>query len=76
MEWKRSKLLFYNAFIEKSFILLKSLLFQLPLFDELNIVKTSKTFRGYARTYSFEIIDSKHPLVQLTISKPSIKRFV
>ena len=43
---------------------------ELPFYDELNIVKASKTFKGYARSYSTEkIIESN----QLTISKPSMK---
>ena len=49
------------------------MLHELPFFDELNIVKTSKAFKRYARSYSVEIIDSKDPSVQLTISKPSIE---
>ena len=35
-------------------------------------MKTSKAFKGYARSYSIEIIDSKDPSVQLKNSKPSI----
>ena len=46
---------------------------ELQFYDELNIVKTSKAFKGCARSYSVEIIDSKDPLVQLAFSKPSIK---
>ena len=43
---------------------------ELPFYDELNIVKASKTFKEYARSYSTEkIIESN----QLTISKPSMK---
>ena len=43
---------------------------ELPFYYELNIVKASKTFKGYARSYSTEkIIESN----QLTISKPSMK---
>ena len=49
------------------------MLHELPFYDELNVVKTSKAFKGHARSYSIEIIDSKDPSVQLTISKPSIK---
>ena len=33
----------------------------LPFDNELSIVKTSKAFKGYARSYSIEIIDSKNP---------------
>ena len=67
---------FYNALIEKPYI--KRLnnidtLHELPFYNELNSVKTSKAFEGYARSYSTEILDSKDPSVQLTISKPSIK---
>ena len=43
---------------------------ELPFYDELNIVQTSKAFKGYARSYSFEVIDSKD---QSVISRPSIK---
>ena len=45
----------------------------LPFYDELNIVKTSKAFKGYAHSYSVEVINSKNPSVQLMISRPSIK---
>ena len=39
------------------------MLHELPLYNELNIAKTSKTFKRYARSYSIEIIDSKDPSV-------------
>ena len=45
----------------------------LPPYGEVKIVKTSKAFKGYARSYSIEVIDSKYPLVQLTVSRSSIK---
>ena len=70
------ELQFYNALIEKPEIKdinNKNLLRELPFYDELIILKTSKTSSGYARNYSIEIIDSKCPLVQLIISKPSIE---
>ena len=35
--------------------------------------KKSKTFKGYARSYRIEIIDSKDPLVQLEATKSNIK---
>ena len=47
---------------------------KLPFYDELNIVKMTKAFIDYARSYTFEDIDSKDPPVQLTVSRPSIKR--
>ena len=50
---------FYNASIEKPYIkrlnnidLLRKLLF----YNESNILKTLKAFRGYARSYRIEII--------------------
>ena len=46
---------------------------ELLFYDDLNIVKVSKAFKGYARSYSVDVIDSKDPSVQLTISKPNIK---
>ena len=67
---------FYNTFIEKPCIKrLKNtdLLYELPIYDEINIAKTSKAFRGYARSYKIEIIYSKESLLQLEASKSCIK---
>ena len=66
---------FYNASIEKPYIKglnAIELLRELPFYG-FSIVKTSKVFRGYARSHSIEIIDPKDLSVQLTISKPSIE---
>ena len=67
---------FYNTFIEtpeiKKFSNIK-LLQELPFYDELNIVKNSNSFSGYARSYKVHIVDKKDPLVQLEVSKSSIK---
>ena len=49
------------------------MLCEVPFYGELNFTKTSKAFKGYARSYSIEIIDAKHSSVQLTISKLTIK---
>ena len=49
------------------------MLHKLLFYDELSIVKTSRAFKGYARSYCIEIIDSEDPPVQFTISKPSIE---
>ena len=46
---------------------------ELSFYNELNIVKTAKTFKRYSRSYSIEIIDSEDPSFQLTVSKTSIK---
>ena len=69
------ELSFHNTFTEKPHIKsLKNinLLHEIPFYDELNLVKISKAFRGYARTYKIEIINSKNHLVQLEASKSSI----
>ena len=49
------------------------LLQELPLYDELSIAKNLNAFSGYARGYKVEIVDKKDPLVQLEVSKLSIK---
>ena len=67
---------FYNNFIEKPEIKKSSnmkLLQELPLYDELSIVKISDAFSGYARSYKIEIVDKKDHLIQLEASKSSIK---
>ena len=48
------------------------LLRELPFHNESSIVKTSKGFRGYEKSYKIEIIGSKAS-VQLTASIQSIK---
>ena len=72
------KPLFYNASIEKPYIKRLNninLLQELPFYDELNIIKTSKAFKDYVKSYSIEIINSKGPSIQFKISKSSIKDF-
>ena len=46
---------------------------ELPFYNELNISKTSAAFKGYARSYSIEIIYSKDPPVQLISSKSNFE---
>ena len=67
---------FCNVLIEKLKIKHLSnieLLHELPFYDELSVVKITKAFKRYARSYKVEIIDSKDPLVQLEASKSSIE---
>ena len=80
MKWNAKKLFqilpFYNSFIEKPEIKKLSntkLLQELPFYDELNVVKSSNAFSGYARSYKVEIVDNKDSLVQLQASKSSIE---
>ena len=66
------ELSFYNTSIEKPCIKLLNkvdLQLEIPFYNELNTVKTSKAFKRYARSNT-EIIDLKDPSVQLTASKP------
>ena len=67
---------FYNTFTERPEMKKLSnikLLQELPFYDELNIVKNSNAFSGYARSYKVDIVDKKDPLVQLEVSKSSIE---
>ena len=69
-------LLFHNVLIEKLKINDLSnidLLHELPFYDKLSVVKISKGFREYARSYKVEIIEPKDPLVQLEANKSIIK---
>ena len=53
---------FYNKHIEKPKIKrLKNidLLSELPFYEELNVIKTNHTFRGYEMRYKVEIIEKK-----------------
>ena len=57
---------FHNVLIEKLCIKHLNNIYvvrQLPFYDELIIGKMLKAFRGYARNYGFEFIDSNYPSV-------------
>ena len=45
------------------------LLSELPLFEKRIILRKSKAFKKYAPTYEVEVIDSKNPSTQLTITR-------
>ena len=68
----------YKNSVEKSYTKRLNnigMLRELPIYDKFCIAKTLKAFKGYARSYSTQILDSKDPSVQLTISRPSTKCF-
>ena len=46
---------------------------ELPLFEKLSLTKTNQAFSGYAMSYKFEIEERKGFIVQLEVSKLSIK---
>ena len=67
---------FFNVSIEKPKIKRSKnidLLPELPFYDQLNIIKTYHAFSGYSRSYKVEIVDKKYLIVQLEVSKLSIK---
>ena len=67
---------FYNKSIKKpKFKRLKNIdqLAELPFYEQLSVIKTNQAFRGYARSYKFKIIEKKDPILQLKVSKSSIK---
>ena len=74
---------FYNLKIEKPKVKNLSnvdMLIEFPFYNELNIVKTAKEFKKYARSHNIEIIKDKDgnmndPLAQLEVSKSVIKDF-
>ena len=67
---------FYNKPIKKPKVKrLKNIdqLVELPLYEQLSVIKTNHVFRGYAMSYKVETIEKKDPIVQLEASKSSIK---
>ena len=49
------------------------LLRELPFYDDINISREERAFRGYAETYKVEVIDNKSLSDLLHVSKNSIK---
>ena len=63
---------FYNRYTEKpKHKRLKNidLFSELPFYEELNVIKTDRVFKGYGMLYNVELV----PLIQLEVSKSSIK---
>ena len=70
------EIFFYKKPIEKPKIKhLKNidLLFELPFYEELSVIKTDHAFRGYAKSFKVEIIGRKDPILLLEAIKLSIK---
>ena len=67
---------FYNKLTKKPKVKrLKHIdkLIELPFYEQLDVIKTDEAFRGYAMSYKVQIVERKDPIVQLKVSKPSIK---
>ena len=45
----------------------------MPFYNQLSIIKANQAFRGYAISYKAEIVERKDPVLQLEVSKSSIK---
>ena len=66
---------FYNTKIKNAKTkILKNidLLPELPFYEQLNVIKTDRVFRGYLMSYKVELIEKKNPVIQLEASKLSI----
>ena len=64
---------YYFAIVILIFPRLKSLLKELPFYDELNITKNNSAFNDHAQSYNVELIDKKRCNYKLKTSKISIK---
>ena len=51
----------------------QELLRELPFYDDINISKNERTFRGYAETYKVEIINNRNLSDLLSVIKNSVK---
>ena len=70
---------FYKTYIEKPKLKHSKnidLISELPFYEELNVIKTSHEFKGYAMSCKVEIVDKRYPINQLEGSKSSIKDFL
>ena len=50
------------------------LLRELPFYDDINISRKERAFRGYAETYKVEIINNKSLSDLLSVSKNNMKK--
>ena len=67
---------FYKQFIKIPLIRKLSsyeLLRELPLYDDINISREERAFRGHAKIYKVEIINDKNLSDSLSVSKNSTK---
>ena len=49
------------------------MLSELPFYEELNVIKTDRAFRGYAMSYKVDLGENKNSINQLEAGKSSIK---
>ena len=68
---------FYNKSVKKPKVKrLKDVhqLIKLPFYEQLDVIKTDKVFKGSGMSYKVQIVGRKDPIVQLKASKLSIKK--
>ena len=68
---------FYNKLIKKPKVKrLKDIdqSIELPFYEQLAVIKRDQAFSGYAMSYKVQIVERKHPIVQLKASKLIIKK--
>ena len=51
------------------------MLSELPIYEDLTVIKTDHAFRGYALSYKVKLVEKKDPIKQLEASKLSLKDF-
>ena len=51
----------------------QELLRELPFYEDINILRNERTFRGYAKSYKVEIINNRNLSDLLSVIKNSIK---
>ena len=49
------------------------MLSELPIYEDLTVIKTDHAFRGYALSYKVKLVEKKDPIKQLEASKLSLK---
>ena len=67
---------FYNEHIENTRIKrlkIIDLFSELPFYEKLNVIKTNRTFRGYAMSYKVKLVEKEDPIKQLKESNSNIK---
>ena len=68
---------FYNKLIKKPKVKrLKDIdqSIELPFYEQLGVIKRDQAFSGYAMSSKVQIVERKHPIVQLKASKLIIKK--
>ena len=68
---------FYNKLIKKPKVKrLKDIdqSIELPFYKQLGVIKRDQAFSCYAMSYKVQIVERKHPIVQLKASKLIIKK--